>query len=391
METGGLIYFDHAATTFPKPREVVEEVVRCMTQYGGNAGRGAHPLSIAAAEKIFEARCLAAELFGCDPERIFFTMNTTQGLNMVLKGLLSEGDHVICSDLEHNAVRRPLCKFVAEKKISIDRFQSFTGDERKNPVRICASIARLLTPQTKMVVSMHGSNICSAKLPIAEIGGFCRRHGLLFVVDGAQSAGHDRISVDEMNIDALCVPSHKGLYGPQGCGIVALGKGITLETLMEGGNGVNSLEETMSESGPERYEVGTLPLPSIAGLCEGIRAVNRVGIDAISTHEMGLYRRARELLGNMEGMKLYASEYEGATLLFGMEEMNADLLGRRLAEQGICVRSGYHCAPWAHETVGTPEGGAVRVSFGMYNTTREIEALWRACREIQKGQRLYGK
>lgn len=371
-----MIYLDQAATSFPKPRAVYDEVLRCMTKYGGNPGRGSHALSLAAAEKIYDCRALAAEFFGVDdPARVFFTMNTTHGLNTVLKGLVHAGNHVLISDLEHNAVYRPLYKMQQEGNITISTFPSMVGDPRRNAVRICAGIARRIRPQTRIVVCTHISNICSVTMPIREIGNFCHRHGLLFVVDAAQSAGHERISVDEMNIDALCVPGHKGLYGPQGCGMVILGKGILPESLMEGGNGVHSLEGTMPDFSPERYEAGTLPTPSIAGLYEGLRAVREIGEEIIADHERSLYRRARDFLGNQNGVVLYAPEYEGSTLLFNLDGIAADKVGALLNDAGFCVRSGYHCTALGHKTLGTPEGGAVRVSFGMYNTVGEVEAL----------------
>ncbi len=382
-----MIYFDNAATTFPKPRTVYDEVLACMTQYGGNPGRGSHALSLAAAEKIYECRALAADFFGVeDPERIFFTLNTTHGLNTVLKGLLRKGDHVLISDLEHNAVYRPLYKMEQEGTIRLETFRSMVGDPRQSAVRICAGIARLLRPETRMVVCTHASNLCSATLPIREIGSFCHRHGLLFVVDAAQSAGHEAIAVDQLEIDALCVPGHKGLYGPQGCGMVILGKGILPDSLIEGGNGVHSLEGAMPSFSPERYEAGTLPTPAIAGLYEGMRAVREVGLDVIADHERGLYRRAVDFLGNQAGVILYAPEYEGSTLLFNLEGVPSEITGRLLNEAGICVRSGYHCSALGHQTLQTPSGGAVRVSFGMYNHPLEVDALAMAIRRIQREQ-----
>lgn len=386
MERSGLIYFDNAATSFPKPRSVIEETVRCMTEYGGNAGRGTHALARAAAEKIYECRTVAAAHFGVDdPARVLFTLNTTTALNTVLKGFLQEGNRVLLSDIEHNAVLRPLARLEREGRITCDTFPSMLGDERRNAVRICAGIAKRLTKETRMVVCSHASNLCSMTMPIREIGAFCHRHGLLFVVDGAQSAGHEKIKVDEMEIDALCVPSHKGLYGPQGGGMILLGKGITPEmlgTLVEGGNGMASLSAEMPPVFPERYEAGTLPTPVIAGLCEGIRVVEKIGVDEITAHERSLYLRMREVLGNTEGVTLYAPEYEGAVLLFNIDGQNAERVGRLLSERGICVRSGYHCSALGHRTLGTPEGGAVRVSFGIYNHFGEVERFCRAVGEL---------
>lgn len=380
-----MIYLDNAATSFPKPRAVSAEVWNCLTKYGGNAGRGAHALSMAAAEKIFQCRCLAAELFGVeDPERIFFTLNTTHGLNTVLKGLLHEGDHVLMSDLEHNAVYRPLYKMEQQGRITTSVFRSMVGDPARTATRICAGIARQLRPETKMVVCIHASNLCSVTMPIKEIGAFCHRHGLLFVVDGAQSAGRERIAVDEMGIDALCVPGHKGLYGPQGCGLVALGRGILPETLTEGGNGVHSLEGEMPLFSPERFESGTLPTPAIAGLCEGIQSVLRIGTEEICAYEKELYRAMRQRLRQIPRIRLYGEEYEGANLLFSVEGLSPDRVGQRLNDLGICVRSGYHCSSLGHRTLGTAKEGALRISFGIYNRLSQIEETVHALERIIK-------
>lgn len=379
-----MMYFDNAATTFPKPLAVVDEMRRCMMTYGGNPGRGAHSLSLAAARKVFDCRSELAELFGAsDTDRVFFVPNTTYGINAVLKGLLRKGDHVIISDIEHNAVWRPVCKMAREGKIEYDVFKSFTGDIRQTPQRICASIAKLMRPNTRLVFCTHASNICSAMLPVSKIGDFCHRHGLLFAVDGAQAAGHEKIDVRSMNIDALCVPGHKGLYGPQGSAAVILGEGITLDTLVEGGNGIDSLEAEMSLQAPERYEAGTVATPCIAGLCEGIRTVRRIGIESIAENERRLCRRLREMLGNSEGVEMYAPEYEGSIVLFNVRGVPSERAASILDGQGVCVRGGYHCAALAHRALGTPEGGAVRVSFGAYNKLAELDTLYKAIRTIK--------
>ena len=342
-------------------------------------------MSLAAAEKVYDCRVMAAKLFGVeDPERVFFTVNTTQGINTVLKGLLKPGDHVLLSDLEHNAVWRPLYRMAEEGSITVNTFSGMVGDPRRTATRICANIARLIRPETKLVVCTHASNICSVTFPIRQIAAFCHRHGLLFVVDGAQSAGHESISVDEMGLDALCVPGHKGLLGPQGCGMVLLGKGIRPETLTEGGNGMNSLEGSMSEELPERYEAGTLPTPAIAGLCEGMRLLSGIGVEAVGDYEKRLYRRARELLGNTEGVTLYVPEYEGAILLLNVRGYSPEAVGRALNEDGICVRSGFHCSALGHRTLGSAEEGAVRISFGPTNRLREIDCLWRSIRRLSE-------
>ena len=378
-----MIYFDNAATTFPKPVGVIEEVKRCMQSYCGNAGRGAHKLSLRAAQKIFECRGLLSELFGAnDADRVFFTPNATYGINAVIKGLLHEGDHVVISDLEHNAVYRPIWKLANEGKIEYDIFKTYVGDERESATRICASIARLLRPNTRMVISTHASNICSVVLPIKEIGAFCHRHGLMFVVDAAQSAGHEAIDIADMNIDALCLPGHKGLYGPQGSGAVILGKNISLCTLIEGGNGIDSMTPEMSTQAPERYEAGTASTPCIAGLYEGACTVKRIGVDSIFENERKVCHRIYEMLGNTKGVTLYMPQYVGSIALFNIDGISSEQTAAMLDAAGICVRGGYHCAALAHNTLGTQDIGAVRASFGMFNRISEADIFYRAVRDI---------
>ena len=378
-----MIYLDNAATSFPKPLAVRNEVMRCLTDYGGNPGRGAHALSMRAAEKVFECRERVASLFGVDePERVIFTLNTTYALNLALKGLIREGDHVILSDLEHNAVWRPLYQWQEEGRITFSTFRSRAERSPASAVQITAEVAKALRPDSRLVVCTQASNICSVELPVREIAAFCHRHGLLCVVDGAQSAGHLPIRVDEWGIDVLCVPGHKGLLGPQGCGMLILGKGIGPECLLQGGNGVYSLEGWMTDQIPERYEVGTLPTPALAGLCEGIKTLERIGVETVSAYDRWLNRYATELLGNTKGVQLYAPGHEGAILLFSVDGLSSEHVGRRLNEAGICVRSGHHCAALAHQTLGTPEDGAVRASFGLTNRRGDVDVLWRTIRDM---------
>lgn len=380
-----IYYLDNAATTFPKPKSVYSEVSRCISEYCGNPGRSSHSLSMSAARKIYECRCLVADMFGAsDPENVIFTLNTTYALNMAIKGLVNKGDHVLISDLEHNAVLRPIHKLREEGYIEYDVFPSLVNSTRRSPTLICAKIASLLKKNTRMVVCTQSSNICSASMPIAEIGEFCRKRGIYFVVDAAQSAGHKKIDVERMNISALCAPSHKGLYGIQGGGLIILGKDVSLNTLIEGGNGVNSLEAYMPDFSPERYESGTLSTPTIAGLCEGLRTVNSIGINTIANMEAELFLSARENLGNINGINLYAPSFVGPVLLFNKDGFSSEELARELDKSGICVRGGFHCSALGHKTLLTPEHGAVRISFGIFNTKNDIDSLAIALNKLKK-------
>ena len=380
-----LSYLDNAATTFPKPAAVYNEVYRCMSRYCGNPGRGSHRLSLEASRKIFECRGLIADLTGVsDIERISFTYNATYAINTVIKGILKPGDHVIISDMEHNAVLRPIWKMSRDGIISYDVFSTMAADPKRSPTLICAKIAALIKPNTKMVICSHASNICSATLPIKEIGEFCKRHSLFLLVDGAQSVGHYDIDVDQTNISALCFPSHKGLYGPQGAGVIALGKNVSMDTLIEGGSGVNSLEGDMPLFSPERYEAGTLSTPAIAGLSEGVRKILSMPKHEIAEQEKHLFSIALSALLNIEDVTVYVPHHEGAVLLFNIGELPSENVAQALDALGICSRGGFHCSALGHKTLGTPKGGAVRISFGMFNKKRDIDALASAISKIKK-------
>ena len=370
-----LIYLDNAATTFPKPRAVVEEVKRCLERYCGNPGRGAHRLAMAAAERIYDCRRLLSDFFGVgSPERVVFVQNTTYALNLAIKGMLSPGDHVLISELEHNAVRRPILTLQEKGEIQVDVFPVLGSSE----AQLLQGIRQRITPATRAIVCTHASNVCSVTLPIAAIGKLCRDRGLLFAVDAAQSAGTLPIDMSVMGIDALAIPGHKGLYGIQGCGALALSERFLPRPLLEGGSGVESIPIGMPALPPERYEAGTLPTPAIVGLAEGIRSLADGKAAQIAREERRLFFALRERLISLPDVVIYAKDAPGSVLLFNKKGVPAADLGRTLAQKGICVRAGLHCAPMAHQALGTPEGGAVRVSFGRYNTLAHIDALWKA-------------
>lgn len=374
-----MIYLDNAATTFPKPRKVTEAVSDCLARYCGNPGRGAHALSLASAEKIYDCRAALSSLFGVgSPERVLFTHNTTHALNLAIKGLCHPGDHVLISELEHNAVRRPLCRLRRENGICFETF-AVIG---LSSAQILTEISRRLRPQTRAVICTHASNICSVSLPLAQIGALCREKKLLFVVDAAQSAGHLSIDMLQMDISALAIPAHKGLYGIQGAGALALAEGIAPEPLWEGGSGSDSLAEEMPDLPPERYEAGTLATPTIVGLLAGVHFVQERGIDTLAAHEKMLFRAARERLESIPALTVYERDAQGAVLLFNHIGLSPQEIAHALAREGICVRAGLHCAPLAHEALGTAPRGAVRLGFGAFNTVAELDTLWRVLREL---------
>lgn len=383
-----MIYLDNAATSFPKPSSVYKEVDKCLRSYCGNPGRGSHKLSRISAEKIYETREAVASFFGASlPENVIFTYNDTYALNTVIKGLLGKGDHVLISDMEHNSVYRPIASLAKSGVITYDVFDTMCGSPYRSPFLICEKIREKIKPGTKMLVATHASNICSATLPLYEIGKVCRDYGIIFVVDAAQSAGHLPINMDKMNIDVLCAPSHKGLFGIQGCGFSVLGErltenGILPYPLTEGGSGVNSLSPDMPDEPPERYEAGTLSVPSIVSLYEGIKYLQSRGIEEIHEHEISLYKRLLSMLSEFKKIKIYAPKHVGSTILFNIDGIPSERVAEMLDGYGICVRSGFHCSPLGHKALATGENGAVRVSFGAFNTPKELEALYLAVKKI---------
>ena len=376
------VYLDHAATSYPKPPAVSEAVLRCMKHSGGNPGRGSHSQALAASKEIYACREVAARLFGSEPDRVIFTLNTTHALNLAIKGIMGAGGHALCSDMEHNSVYRPLYRLAKDGVITFDTFDTFPSAPVRTEDMILSSLVSGIRPDTKMVICAHASNICSATLPIAKIGALCRRMGILFAVDAAQSAGALAIDMERMYIDMLCLPGHKGLMGPQGTGMLILGRGVTPDTLMEGGNGMDSLRGEMSEDTPERYEPGTLQTPAIAGLREGMRFVDSVGTEAIAAHEGRLGVKLRNALLELPKVTVYAPRHEGGVVLFSVDGYSSEEVGHILNSEGICVRAGFHCSALGHRTLHTPTEGAVRASTGWWSRERDVDALIKVIRKL---------
>lgn len=358
-----MIYLDNAATTFPKPQSVIDAVDCAMLKIGGNPGRGSHRMSALSASKVYECRELLAQTFSApDVENVMFTMNTTYALNIAIKALVERGDHVLISSMEHNSVFRPVRALADRGIVTFSIFDAFADD-------VLGEIKRHIRPNTSLVVCAHASNICGRVLPIREIGDYLKKRNIRFVVDGAQSAGKYPISVSEDSIDALCLPGHKGLYGPMGCGVLVAGEGFTGKTLVEGGGGINSLDEHMPDFLPERFEAGTLPTPAIVGLAHGVKFVNSVGIDKIREREERLFRECASRLSQMKRVTQYS---DSSVVLFNVDGIPAPRVCEVLDREGICVRGGFHCSPLAHRSLKTGDDGAVRVSFGYFNTRNDV-------------------
>ena len=385
--THDLIYFDNAATTFPKPPEVIRAVTATMRHAGGNPGRGSHRLARAAANILYDCREEIADFLGAkDPSRVVFTQNTTHALNTAIKGLLRPFDHVLISDMEHNSVLRPIVAMHKTHHISYSIFSSAAINDADDEA-VDRELSKHLWDKTRAVVCAQASNLTSRTLPLAAIGRFCRKHKLLLIVDAAQSFGHMPIHMEDMNITALCAPGHKGAYGPQGSGFLLLSDHLDTaslpSSLIEGGSGYQSLLPEMPELPPERYEAGTAATPMIAGLHAGIRFVRRIGIEEIRDHEEKLFAAARDILLSFPEIKIYDSDRLGSVLTFTVEGRRSEEIAELLDGEGICTRAGFHCAALAHQTLRTPqESGAVRLGFGYFNTPSQVQRLYPALKRI---------
>jgi len=377
-----LIYLDNAATSFPKPAEVARAMARAVQEYGINPGRNFCGRSAEALQEIYACRKEIASLFGAaSPEQVIFTLNSTMAINIGLKGILKSGDHVVLSSLEHNAVARPL-KAMERLGVSHSVAQVFSDDEET-----VSSFRSCIKRNTKMIVCNHASNVTGQILPAQRIGMLAKEHGLVFLLDASQSAGVVEIDIDGFGVDILCAPGHKALYGPQGTGFMVLRKGLDLDTLLEGGTGSKSQELAQPDFLPDRFESGTINTPGIFGLLQGVRFVKKTGISNIYRHEMELYRMLYEELRGMERVVIYSPAPGGkntAVLSFNIDGISCHEVAENLSEMGICVRSGLHCAPLAHWSIGTYETGTVRASIGVFNTERHIEAFAAAIKKFLK-------
>lgn len=375
-----MIYLDNAATTFPKPTEVNRTVYRFLSRLAANPGRSGHAMSMAAAKEVYRCRESAAELFHAPgPECVAFTQNATYAINLALKGAL-RGGHVVTSDLEHNAVMRPL---VALQSAGV-HFDAAEVDLVSDDATV-ENFRRLLRPETVMVACTHASNVCGRVLPIGRLGELCREHGVAFLVDASQSAGVVPIDMEAMHIDYLCTAGHKSLYGPMGTGLLITGKGEGLSTIVEGGTGSNSVSFEQPDFMPDRMESGTLNAPGIAGLRTGIDFIRRTGMDRIRRHEERLMRQLYDGLAAISGIVLYTPRPETGyvpVVGFNIGTMSSVDAVTRLDQLGFALRGGLHCAPAAHRKFGTLEQGMIRAGIGAFNTGAEIRALLAAVKNM---------
>lgn len=380
------IYLDNGATSFPKPKDVAEAVYKYMTEVGANINRGGYEAAYDLEGTVFETRQMLADMFGgSDCKNVVFTKNITESLNVVLKGFLKPGDHVLCSSMEHNAVMRPLVQ-LQKQGVEFDRIPGNTNGELA-----LDKVESMIKPATKAIVMSHASNLVGTVNPIAEVGAICRKYNIKFIVDSAQTAGVLPINMKDMNIDALCFTGHKSLLGPQGIGGFILDEEMIklIEPLLSGGTGSISHTEEIPDFMPDRFEPGTMNLPGIVGLHAALKWIDEKGIDEISKHELALTERFLEGLKPLEdkgSLKIIGlKEIVGRTAVVSVQTLTidcADAAFRLDSEYGIATRVGLHCAPNAHKTLGTFPVGTVRFSFGIFNTEAEIDAAVKALSEI---------
>lgn len=386
------IYFDHAATTFPKPDTVSETIYHYIREQGCNINRGCYNQAYQIEEQVYETRKMVCELFhGEDYKNVIFTRNVTESLNVILKGFLKSGDHVIVSSMEHNAVMRPLVQ-LEKKGISFSRAIC----EPDGSLEI-ERLEECLRNNTKAVIMTHASNVCGTILPIKEVGKFCQKNHLKFVVDSAQTAGILEIDMEKMNIDALAFTGHKGLMGPQGIGGFLITKEMAqqIEPLITGGTGSISDQEETPIFLPDRFEAGTLNIPGILGLSAGLEWLKKTGMDKIRQKEQMLTKQfltgLKEIDDDRTKIRIVGKEgIEGRTGVVSIQTKTKEIAqaAYELDERyGIMTRVGLHCAPSAHKTLGTYPIGTIRFSFGFWNTLEEVEFAVHALQEMTEEMR----
>ncbi len=376
-----MIYLDNAATTLKKPPCVIEAVCAAMNSMG-NASRGAHGGSLHASRMVYETREKLAKLFGCPrPDHVIFTQNSTESLNLAIRGAIPAGSHVITTDLEHNSVLRPLYLMEAEQGVKL----SFVAADQNGAVKV-EDFESLIQDDTSAIVCTHASNLTGNRIDIEAVGAIAKRHNLLFIVDASQSAGAMEIDMERMGIDILCFTGHKGLMGPQGTGGLCVREGVQIRPLKVGGSGIKTYSKTHPVEMPTALEAGTLNSHGIAGLSAALDYLFEVGVDAIEEKENALMRRFYDGVVNIPGVKIYGdftAEKRGAIVTLNIGDYDSGTVSDELSEvYDIATRAGAHCAPRMHEALGTVDQGAVRFSFSWFNTEQEVDAAIRAVREM---------
>lgn len=376
-----MAYFDNAATSYPKPKVVYDKIMEAMVEYGANPGRSGHKRALRLNREIYNTRLKISKLFNIkNPMNLVFTFNCTESLNIGIKGVLKPGDHVITTSMEHNSVLRPIA-FLQKMGIKSTIVQGDT-EGRINPRDIENSIRK----DTKLIVTTHISNLTGTIMDIEAIGEIARKHGLLYLVDGAQSAGVYDLDMEKINIDMLAFPGHKGLLGPQGTGGLYIREGLDVASTFQGGTGSTSHSLEQPDMLPDKFESGTANGPGIVGLGAGVKYIIDMGIENIRKKEEDLTKFFIEEVRKINGVKLYGPLEKGRqapVVSLNIKDADSSEISYILDEEyDIAVRPGLHCAPLAHKTIGTFDQGVVRFSFGYENTFEEIEYALRAINDI---------
>lgn len=375
-----MIYFDNAASSYPKPSSVSRSVKNWLDKNGANPGRSGHKPSLEAAQICFDTRVVISQMFGLEdmPENIIFVPNATIGLNTLILGLFNAGDHVITTDMEHNSVLRPLYQ-LSKKGVSYSVAKTDLYDDNVTVKNILSCVRN----NTAGIVVTQCSNVCGKIMPVSEIAKR-KPAGIKLIVDGSQGAGTVPVNISKEKIDYYCAPSHKGLLGPQGSGFIAINSAPP-RPLIFGGTGSNSLELEQPDFLPDMLESGTLETPVICGFYEGLRALKAKGIQKVFEHKLELTNYTLKRLSELDNVILYNKQYENkfvGVVCFNIKGYNSDEIAQYLARHDICVRSGLHCAPLFHKKMGTTDIGMVRISFSIYNTKHEIDYMIKKLKEI---------
>lgn len=366
------LYLDNAATSFPKPNSVYEKTIEAMREYGANPGRSGHQLSLRMDREIYAAReALTSLLGGDDPLNTVMTSNCTDALNMTIKGSLTRGGHVITTAMEHNSVLRPLFALKQAGRISL----TVVPADCQGYVRV-EDVVSAVTKDTVLCVTTAVSNLTGTIMPYLQIGEWMRKKKIRYIVDGAQAVGYLPFDFKNMPIDILCFPGHKSLFGPMGTGGFMFQEGVELDTLIEGGTGSFSTEPNQPRISPDKFESGTHNGPAIIGLGEGCRYIQNYGLERIKAHEDALKSHFITQLADIASVQVYGPKdaRQAPVVALNIDGMESSYLAHALDEKyGIATRAGMHCAPLAHQAIGTAERGAVRFSFGLFNTIEEVD------------------
>lgn len=379
-----MIYLDNAATTFPKPESVYRYTADAMRKYGANPGRSGHDLSISTAKAVYRTREAVADFFGAEKsENVMFMLNCTMGINMAIKGIVKKGDHVVISNLEHNAVARPIEKLKTRGIIDYTVAEVCECDDEKT----LQNFKRAIRPNTSLLICNHASNVFGIKAPIRKIGEMCKNEGITFLVDAAQSSGIFEIDMKQDNIDILAIAPHKGLYALMGNGILINNSNKKLNTIIEGGTGSSSLSLIQPEIMPDVFESGTQNVVGIISIYHGLNAIKEVGIEKIRKHEINLICSLYKQLKQCKNVVLYTQmptqETHAPVLSFNVKGFDSEETVAILNKKGFALRGGLHCAPLAHISHNTENIGTVRAAPSMFTTQNQINELVNAVKTIK--------